>query len=176
MDRLQIIEEAGVVPTTSTLPVKVLGVNSADGKMFINTGTEIITLGGQGLLQPTKYVEYVTASTNGVTSGNNWVTLVSINTSIAVSELELFVEANPFPAQTGEVRVTVDGKQLPVLFLQGNTTSTVNNVYIDQAATGTPLLYCKDSLLVEFRVSSGISTWSSNNVTASIRWNEVEEL
>lgn len=177
MNCLKIRDVAGIEPTTSTLSTKELGVNTADGILFINNGTEIIKIrGDQGLLQPNKFAEGVLASTNGNTSGNNWVTVLSISVPVAVSEIELHVESSAGNAHTGELRITKNGNPLPILSKQGNTSATVTGSYLDTVAIGSPLLYCKDTLLVEIRISSDASTWSNSNVTAKVAYHEVEEL
>ena len=142
---------AGVVPTMDNLKEGQLGANTADGKLYVNTGTRIKSMGGQHWKRdiPSESAVLTTASAS-------FVTIVDV-TGSEVLALELAMgavqNANPMVA---EMRITIDGEVQPIMTITGTTNSYVWKRF----AGGTGALqdepvYAATSLKVEMRKLSG---------------------
>lgn len=152
---------AGMVPTTGNLKEGQLGVNTADGKLFSNNGTEIISVGGGNLWNQES--EARTLVHTFPDAPHDWETVMDVQVGIAVSSIELRIY-NPSATTTQiEVRVTRDGIVLPTATLARTSSGSGHADFIAARLTDRgyqlPVMFCK-TLKIEARKTIGASTSS----------------
>ena len=162
MQHVIVSDVAGTIPTTSQITTKQIGVNTANGKMYVNNGTKIRRLGGS-VWKPTSNTEEVELNNN--TTVGTWVTVVDLVGPLMLCKARLTVSGS---SNTGDIRVTRDGVLLPVRSI--TTDVSAQTLFVDVVGTfgenflgnttnqslgvTTMPVYCEESLKVEIRGSN----------------------
>jgi len=165
MNLVVVSKVAGVEPTVGNLKEGQLGVNTADGKLFVNDGSKIKTVGGS-VWNPTSANERITLGLAREDAGNGvWVTVADLIGPLLVTKAGITADPQS-PALNCEVRATKDGVLLPSKVLTSRTTGSVVGVDViglfgdNNTNTSTTLLsgghvYCEESFKLEIRLISG---------------------
>lgn len=168
MQQVFISDTAGVKPTLSQITTKQVGINTADGKMYVNNGTAIKQIGGN-LWVPSGNTQGTAFHIQDNTGGTGWHTVVDLVGPVLIGGASITVL--PIPSiKTGEIRMTVNGVLFPAVSLTGNSNSI--NRFVDLVGRyggigattdidGEPV-YCEDSFKLEVRqtvngTTSGVS-------------------
>lgn len=181
ISRLRVSDVAGVIPTTGNLATTELGVNTADGILYINNGSEILDLKfGGGMFVPTSFVKGGDYTLNESQIGaGNWFTVLDVSTPVLLNNLALSGEHRTTDGSTTvALRVTKNGNVLPILQFAVNNTSNTRVKYYTGKALGDEIvslidepsaeraalfsslastegIYAENSLKIEIQVVSG---------------------
>ena len=141
----------GVKPTMDTLKEGQLGVNTADGRMYVNTGTRIKTMGSQHWKRNIPYTQVVTT-----VSSPTFITLLDVTGSEVLTHHIAMTTMQATPAVTAEMRITIDGEVKPIMTLTGLTDKSVTKIFVgSNGAIQDEPEYAESSLKIEMRKLTG---------------------